>query len=222
MGSHSGRARALVFLALAASSLFCVALLAARPYIVGRLGHVYLTWNLVLAWIPFLCALVYYDRQKRGRRGVGQAVLFAGWLAFLPNAPYIVTDLIHLPSTAEAPLWFDTSIYIGFAWTGLMLGLASLYLVHTAVRSRAGAAAGWAVAATAAVLSGFGIYLGRFLRWNSWDILTNPAALLGDLAGIAADPQGMPMVTTALFASFIGISYLGLYAVAELRVERDS
>lgn len=211
-----------MFAALVASSLFCLALLAARPYIVGRLGHLYLVWNLVLAWIPFGLALVFYDREKRGQGAVGRVLLFGSWLAFLPNAPYIVTDLIHLPDQAAHPYWFDTSIYIAFAWTGLLLGLISLYLVHCAVRHRYGAAAGWAVAGVATVLTGFGVYLGRFLRWNSWDILTNPMALRADLAHIAADPRGMPLVITVLFAGFVGVAYLAVYAVAEMRAEAEA
>ncbi len=192
-------------------------MLVLRPLVVGHRDHGYLVWNLFLAWIPFLIALVIYDRAKRVRIDMGQLGLFAVWLAFLPNAPYIVTDLMHLPEFAAPPVLFDAVTYVAFAWTGLLLGLVSLYLVHCTVRAGFGAAAGWVVVAVTSGLSGLGIYLGRFLRWNSWDVLANPAALFGDLAAIAHNPVGKPLAVTVLFAVFIGVAYLAMYAVAELR-----
>jgi len=215
--SHPARARVLVFVALALSSAFCVAMLVVRPFLVGHQGHWYLVWNLLLAWAPFVLALVIYDRAKRRRIDAGQLALFGAWLAFLPNAPYIVTDLMHLPELAAPPVWFDAVTYVAFAWTGLLLGLVSLYLVHSTVRAGFGAAAGWAVVTVTSALSGLGIYLGRFLRWNSWDVLTNPAALFGDLVAIMHDPVGKPLAVTVLFAAFIGVAYLAMYAVAEFR-----
>lgn len=215
MGWHPARARLPVLTGLAASSIFCVALLVVRPAVVGHAGQVYLAWNLFLAWIPLLVALAVYDRARAGRGGLGQLALVGAWLVFLPNAPYIVTDLIHLPRYGEPPLWFDTLTYLAFAWTGLMLGLVSLYLVHCAVRLRLGTVAGWATVAASTVLSGLGIYLGRFERWNSWDVVTNPVGLLADLGRIADDPGRAPAAVTALFAVFLVVTYLGLYAFAE-------
>ena len=207
----------LVFAALALSSAFCVATIAVRPVLGLQLDHRYLVWNLFLAWIPFVLALVIYDRAKRVRVDAGQLALFGAWLVFLPNAPYIVTDLVNFPERAARPVWFDAVTYLSFAWTGLMLGLVALYLVHGAVRAGFGARAGWAVVVGTSALSGFGIYLGRFLRWNSWDVLANPTALLGDISAIARDPTGKPLAVTVLFAAFIGVAYLATYALAGLR-----
>ena len=217
MSRHPTRARVLVFVALALASAFCIATIVVRPALTGELDHRYLVWNLFLAWIPFVLALVIYDRAKRRRVDVVQIGLFGAWLLFLPNAPYIVTDLVHLPERAVPPVWFDAMSYLAFAWTGLMLGLVALYLVHCTVRSAFGALAGWAVVAVSAALSGFGIYLGRFLRWNSWDVLTNPGGLVTDFAAIVRDPVGRPLAVTAFFATFIGVAYLAMYAIAELR-----
>lgn len=219
MTRHPARARVLVFLALALSSAFCVATVIVRLILGGGLDPRYLVWNLFLAWIPFVLALVIYDRGKRRRLDVGQVALFAAWLLFLPNAPYIVTDLVHLPEQPAPPVVFDAVAYLAFAWTGLMLGLVALYLVHCTARSAFGVAAGWTVVAASAALSGFGMYLGRFLRWNSWDIITNPGALVSDLAAIVRDPVGRPLAVTTLFAAFIGVAYLSMYAIAELRSE---
>jgi uncharacterized membrane protein len=214
---HPARARTLILAALALASAFCVATIVARPVLSGEVYHRYLVWNLFLAWIPFALALVIYDRAKRVRLDGWQAALFGAWLVFLPNAPYIVTDLIHFSERAVEPVWFDAVTYLAFAWTGMLLGLVALYLVHCAVRARFGAAVGWSVVVVTSVLSGLGIYLGRFLRWNSWDVLANPSALLADLVAIARDPIGKPLAVTVLFTAFIGVAYLVMYAVAELR-----
>jgi uncharacterized membrane protein len=204
--------------ALSLSTLFCLALLAARPPVVGVASHLYLVWNLFLAWIPFVVALVVADRAKRGGGGAVQWLLVGTWLLFLPNAPYIVTDLIHLPTVGADPLWYDALIYLALAWTGLLLGLISLYLVHRTIRAAHGTGWGWALVTSAAALCGVGIYLGRFLRWNSWDILTNPTALAVDLTRFA-DVTGTPTVVAAIFAGFVGVAYLGMYSLAQLRDE---
>jgi uncharacterized membrane protein len=214
---HPARARALVLVALALASAFCVAMIVARPVLSGDVFHRYLVWNLFLAWIPMVLAVAIYDRAKRVRVDAWQVALFGAWLVFLPNAPYIVTDLIHFRERAVEPIWFDAMTYLAFAGTGMLLGLVALYLVHCAARARFGAAVGWSLVVATTVLSGLGIYLGRFLRWNSWDVLANPAALLGDLVAIARDPIGKPLAVTVLFTAFIGVAYLAIYAVAELR-----
>lgn len=216
MTTRTSRARVLTVVALSLSTVFCLVLLAARPRIVGVASHLYLVWNLFLAWIPFAVALVIADRAKRGGGGVVQWLLIGTWLVFLPNAPYIVTDLIHLPTFGADPLWYDALIYLAFAWTGLMLGLISLYLVHRSVRATRGPAWGWGLVAGAVALCGVGIYLGRFLRWNSWDVLTNPTALAVDLTRFA-DLTGKPTAVAAIFAGFIGVAYLGMYSLAQLR-----
>lgn len=191
----------------------------ARPLLSGEMYHRYLVWNLFLAWIPFVLALMFYDRAKRVRLDVRQVLLFGAWLVFLPNAPYIVTDLSHFRERAVDPVWFDAVTYLSFVVTGMLLGLVALYLVHCAVRARFGTAVGWGVVVATTALSGLGIYLGRFLRWNSWDVLANPSALVADLVAIARDPVGKPLAVTVLFTALIGVAYLVMYAVAELRAD---
>lgn len=202
--------------ALALSTAFCLGLLVIRPRVVGVPGHVYLVWNLFLAWIPFAVALVYADRAKRGKQGFTQGALLVMWLVFLPNAPYIVTDLIHLKEFGRSPLWFDATMYVAFAWTGLMLGLVSLYVVHRTVRAQRGPVWGWGLVAGTTALCGVGIYLGRFLRWNSWDVLTNPGGLLADLSRFT-DPTSKPVAVAGIFATFIAVAYLGMYSLTQLR-----
>ena len=213
MCRHPPRARVLVVASLVLASGFCLALLGARVAYTGddRLG--FMARNLFLAWIPFLAALAVYDGAKQGRRGPWQVALGVAWLLFFPNAPYMVTDLIHVRGS-----WYDVAMIGAFAWTGVLLGLVSLYLVHVVVRRRLGAAWSWAAVVTVLGLGGFGIYLGRFQRWNSWDVLARPRALLADVAAPLVDPLAYPraVAVTLVFAAFLTLAYLTVYALAEL------
>ena len=209
----ASRRRRATYAALALLSLFSVALVVVRyarspePWLGG------LIWNLFLAWIPFGLSIVLYDRHRAGARAAALLPLGALWLLFLPNAPYIVTDFKHLAPNASVPLWFDVVVIAAPAWTGMLLGFLSLYLVQAAVRRSAGRTAGWVAAVGALGLASFGVYLGRVLRWNSWDVLTDPR-LLADLDGILVDPRALAM--TILLSGFLTLSYLVLYTFMRL------
>ena len=161
---------------LGLGSLFCVALVLVRNVHTGNVNFRYLIWNLFLAWIPFVLAVFVYDRWRRRGAGLTLFVLGALWLLFFPNAPYIATDFVHLNRDPLAPFWFDAVTIASFAWMGLLLGFASLYLMQTVVRQWLGSAAGWAFAVVAIGLGSLGIYLGRFLRLNSWDASSIPVS----------------------------------------------
>ena len=220
------RRRFVTVLALVAASLFCVALVAVRGLESGSPKFAGLIWNLFLAWIPFVLAVAVYDGWRRRRAGGSLVVLGALWLLFFPNAPYIVTDFVHLERTAEAPYWYDAVLVSAFAWTGVMLGFASLFLMQTVVRQWRGVAAGWAFAATAIGLGSLGIYLGRFLRLNSWDALEHPSVLPRIAHAVARDPFAYQEAigVTVLFTVALGFAYFLLYNFAvvgrELDVER--
>lgn len=205
--------------ALLASSGLCLALVAARYLYVGVERWGFLVWNLVLAWIPFLAALAVHDGARAGRGRLRQVALAAVWLLFLPNAPYILTDFIHRDDYwGEVPRWVDLLIVSAFAWTGLLLGLVSLYLMHLVVRARVGGARSWAGVAAVLGIASFGVYLGRVHRWNSWDVLTRPRGLLADAMHPLADPLAHPrhVVAALLFSGFLALAYLVVYAFAEL------
>jgi len=209
---------------LALLSAFVVAGVAVRWRYTGSLEAANLPWNLFLAWIPLGIALAVYDAHRRGAR---TAWLLAGaslWLLFFPNAPYLVTDLKYLGSWSDAPEWFDVVLVSAAAWTGLLLGFASLYLVQAVVRELRGAAAAWAVVVGSIALGSFGIYLGRFERWNSWDALTSPRSILADLWAGAMNPVAHPRVlaVTVLFTGFLTLAYLTFYGLVALgRDERE-
>jgi len=203
-------------LVLVVLSLTAAGLLAVRIDRVGEPAFVFLTWNLFLAWIPFILSLgVAVVHGHDGPRPL-LWVLGAGWLLFLPNAPYILTDFIHLGRVGGAPLWFDAALIGTFAAAGLALGLTSLLVVHHVVEARAGRLVGWAVAVSSLVLSAIGIYLGRFPRFNSWDVVTDPYGLVAVVLARLADPLGNPfllrfgmVMSTVLFGVYLVTWVLG-------------
>jgi uncharacterized membrane protein len=222
--TEASRRRVLAVGALALTSGFGVALVAFRIAYTGSSEYRNLVWNLFLAWIPFLVALAVYDRHRRGVSVRRLALPAAVWLLFLPNAPYLVTDLKYLGEIGGAPEWFDVTMLATFAWVGLLLGFVSLYLMQTVGERAFGVAAGWVAAFGVLALSGFGIYLGRFERWNSWDVVRDPAAIAGALANGLSDPLDYPRalgVTIAL-GTFLSLGYLMLYSFLRLAaIEAD-
>jgi uncharacterized membrane protein len=201
-------------LALAVLSLAAVGLLAVRIDRVGEPAFTFLTWNLFLAWVPFGLSLCVAVVHAQGGPRPLLWVFGAGWLLFLPNAPYILTDFIHLGRIGGAPLWFDAALIGAFAAAGLALGLASLLVVHHVVEARAGRVVGWTVAVSSLVLSAIGVYLGRFPRFNSWDVLTDPHGLLEVVLRRLADPLGNPFLLQ--FGLLMSILLLGSYLLTWL------
>ncbi|WP_375425813.1 DUF1361 domain-containing protein [uncultured Friedmanniella sp.] len=214
VGRRLGSWWAWLTLALALASLASIGLLEVRVDRVGKPTFLFLVWNLALAWVPFLLALgVAAVHRVRGPRPL-LAVLGLGWLVFLPNAPYILTDFVHLRSRVGAPLWFDALLIGTFAATGLALGLASLLVVHHVVEARAGRVAGWVVAVTSLLLSVVGTYLGRFPRFNSWNVITDPDGLVSVALRRIGDPFGNPFLLR--YAGAMSVLLLTSYLVAWL------
>ena len=134
------RRRRAIYAALALLSLFSAALIVTRYVYSSEPLFGGLIWNLFLAWIPFGLSIVIYDRHRAGTRPLRLLPLAALWLLFLPNAPYIITDFKHLVPSPVVPLWVDIVVIAAPAWTGMLLGFLSLYLVQSVVRSLAGRA----------------------------------------------------------------------------------
>jgi uncharacterized membrane protein len=234
------RERLMLGAVLALSSCASLALLAFRFYYSGTAAYDGMVWNLFLAWIPLWLAVAI--RGLRGAGGPADGLLWALavlWLLFFPNAPYLLSEFIHLsPSHAlserpihalaavsparESPVWFDAIMILTFAWTGLLLAFISLHLVQQVVRERLGAAWGWATVVIVLGLSGFGVSLGRFQRWNSWDLFSRPMTLLADASSRLLNPLAHPRTTavTVLFWSFLLLAYLSVVAMASLRPAR--
>jgi uncharacterized membrane protein len=201
----------------------CVTMLGLRLARADNFEYIGLFWNLFLAWLPAVSALTAYNLQKqRSRMGW---ILIAGcaliWLLFFPNAPYLLTDLIHLRPLGGAPLWYDLILVIAFAWTGSFLGLISLLLMQSIVRKMAGALASWIFALGVLSVSGFEIYLGRFLRWNSWDVFVHPISILLDVIERLRHPLAnfQTYVFSILFSLFFICAYLMLVSVTQFQGE---
>ena len=210
----ASRRRLLVLEALLVASAAVTLGVAARVFYLGSLETTSLVWNLFLAWIPLVLALVVYDGARRGWPAGTLAAIGLGWLLFLPNAPYIVTDLKWLGNFRSGTHWVDPVLIGGAAAIGLVLGFLSLYLVQEVVVRRLGRLAGWTLAFGALAASGVGVYLGRFERWNSWDVFTEPTRVVGQLASAALDPlaHGRPLAWSIAFALAWCAGYALFYA----------
>jgi uncharacterized membrane protein len=217
-GASRRRFAALGVLALA--SAFSFALVVLRYALSGHVHYANLMWNLVLAWAPLVFALAAYDRHRRGRGGLPLFLLLALWLAFLPNAPYLVTEFKILRQVSDMPVWYDVAMLSSFAWIGLVLGFVSVYLVQDIARRARGPLFGWACAVASFGLCGIGVYLGRYLRLNSWDLFVRPNGVLAEVANRMESPRLVGM--SLLIASFLTMAYAMLYTVLEAAVaERE-
>jgi uncharacterized membrane protein len=181
-GLHRFLVRESFYLLVLWSAMACGIVLG-RLYLSQSWTYLFLVWNLFLAWVPYGLSLwIAASRERTGGRvrwwWVPVGVV---WLLFFPNAPYLLTDLVHLQKVRPFPLWYDLALLLSFAWAGCFLAVASLRTMQLVVRDVVGWAGSWLFVIVVAGLSGLGIYLGRFLDWNSWDIVTQPRAVLGDV-----------------------------------------
>ena len=162
-------------------TIFNVFLVLFRVYRTGTFLYFFLTWNLFLAFIPMLISLFLRYFHQPLRQLVVMGILLAGWLLFLPNSFYIITDLFHLRPRYGIPLWYDLLMIFSFAWNGMMVGYLSIIDVHDIIEERWNKAVAWSGVVTVLIACAFGVYLGRYLRWNSWDLLTDPFLVLTDI-----------------------------------------
>ncbi|WP_170170296.1 DUF1361 domain-containing protein [Hymenobacter perfusus] len=217
------RQRLNLLLVLGASLTLSVVLITFRVFLTHKISFVFLLWNLFLALIPFgLSTMLGLSAGKLRARVL--LPVGAAWLLFFPNAPYILTDLFHLEPRAGVPYWYDLALILSCAWNGLMLAYASLTDMQQLVARRLGAGAGWAFATVALLLSSFGIYLGRFLRFNSWDILTNPVTLFYDIVSRLLHPAAHRGTwgVTLLYGVFLLLGYATVRLLGRLGEEREA
>jgi len=190
--------------ALVIATALTALLVIARMLLVQTKGYGFLGWNVFLAWVPLVAALVL--TRLTTRHWTAFAAVALGWFVFFPNAPYIVTDFLHLRTNRGAPLWLDVLVVASAAATGMLLALVSLEWVHNALDRRfARPRASWVVVLVVCGAAAFGVYLGRFQRWNSWDLLTKPDELLSGAWATLNEPRVVgfvPLFAVALFASY--------------------
>jgi uncharacterized membrane protein len=219
--SHN-KYRLTLFFLLGAATIFSVAIWRVRVEYSGSGRYGFLIWNLFLAWIPFMISYFTYTITSQ-RRLIYLVIPLASflWLIFFPNAPYILTDFQHLARpSAELPVWYDVIMLIWFGFTGLLLGVVSLFLMQEIVRREFGHWTGWAFVALVTALSSTGVYVGRFLRWNSWDIFNNPMGMALFTVERALDPSLQSIGFIGLFGAFFLFLYVTLYTFGHLLMER--
>ncbi|WP_066752488.1 DUF1361 domain-containing protein [Chryseobacterium glaciei] len=161
-------------------TLFCFSLSIFRYYLSDTRVFLFLNWNLFLAWIPFVISSILVIFSIRSKVALAFAIIV--WILFFPNSPYILTDLFHLKARSSVPIWYDLIVILSYAWTGLMCGFISLMDIEKMLSSYFKRTTISIIAVLFLFLSSFGVYLGRFLRWNSWDVLNNPFGLFNDIA----------------------------------------
>jgi uncharacterized membrane protein len=217
--------RLTMFFLLAGATICSVAIWRFRSDYSGTKHYQFLVWNLFLAWIPFIISYFTYTAVFN-RRQVYILIPIAAffWLLFFPNAPYILTDFQHLAvgTWHDLPVWYDVMMLIWFSFTGLLLGITSLFLMQEIVRREFGRWWGWGLVAAVAALSGAGVYFGRFLRWNSWDIFSNPKAMALLTFESVQDPSLQSIGFICLFTSFFLFLYITLYTFGHLLLERKA
>lgn len=207
-----------VFGLLTAASVVCVGLVLARMTYSDSPRYTNLIWNLFLAWIPFILAYFAYVLSWQRFLMYFVIPIFAFlWLIFFPNAPYILTDLQHLSQGGyKVPLWYDVILLIWFSWTGMLIGIVSLSLMQEIIRRQLGRGPSWIFVMAVATLSGVGLYVGRFIRLNSWDILQNPGQIASNLFDWLSDPSLRSVGFIALYTIFFIFVYLTLHAFGRL------
>lgn len=172
----------------------------------GQVRYHFLPWNLFLAGLPLVFALLFTGLPRSPLRWP----LLGLWLIFLPNAPYVATDLVHLRPQVGVPIWYDVALLGSAGALGLLLGYLAVERVHRALAQSWGELRAALFALSGLALSGLGIYLGRFLRWNSWDLLLHPGRLLDQAVSALAHPQpgARAMAVASLYGGGLIVGYL--------------
>lgn len=190
-------------------TLFCFAVSIYRFVYTDTKVFLFLNWNLFLAFVPWAISSLMMISPKLRQSKWMFALLLCTWLLFFPNAPYILTDLFHLRLTSSMPVWFDLILILSFAWTGLLFGFLSLWDIEELLRNRLKEKYVICISVLLLFIGSFGIYIGRYLRWNSWDILTSPFQLLYDIGDRLVNPFSHPRTwgVTILMGLFLNILY---------------
>jgi len=190
--------------------VFSTGLLVTRVIATGSFHFLSLEWNLFLAIIPYLFSRYLFAQQKK-RRIVAAVISFL-WLLFIPNSFYIITDLFHLGENGHAPLWYDLLLIFSFAWNGLILGILSVRQMEKQFHRRFPRMHEWIFLFPVMWLSALGVYIGRYLRYNSWDIITSPFRLFADIVNLLMHPleNKNAFAMVLCFSVFMTLIYLSI------------
>ena len=160
---------------LSGSLFFVLGFLAVRIIYTHELDYIFYPWNLLLALVPlYISGLL----QKQATFNCKSILLLCLWLLFLPNAPYLVTDIFHFEERSPVPMWFDLLLVFSGAWNGILICMISLYRVEKFLKRVYKVKFINAIIFALLIACGYGIYIGRYLRYNSWDVITKPVSIL--------------------------------------------
>ncbi len=188
----------------------------------GAQTFLFLVWNLFLAWIPYWVSLTLSNIKDGKFRRLKTGFILIVWLLFFPNAPYILTDLLHFRNFGGVPMWYDLMLLLSFGFTGLMLGWLSMMEIQDFLKSHHSRFVARGLTFAALILCSYGIYLGRFQRWNTWDIITNPVALFQDMFSVLMQPSvhAGTLGISVVLGGFLTIGYALLSALRQPLIKK--
>ncbi|MEO8403886.1 MAG: DUF1361 domain-containing protein [Chitinophagaceae bacterium] len=206
------------------SCCFSILLVGVRVLVTGYITYLFLIWNLFLAFIPYAISEWFSSKITVIESRIKRVATLAVWLLFIPNSFYIITDLYHLVQFDSAPKWFDLLMVFSFAWNGLLFGVLSVRKIKLIVTLISGWSLSLFFIAAVMWLNAFGIYVGRILRFNSWDIIVQPFSLVDDILYILCHPirnkMEWGMITT--WAVFMTLFYITIEKLGESFLPRHS
>ena len=203
-------------------STLCLVLSIARVSASSTPTFLFLNWNLFWAFIPWALSSLLVVYPKLQEKKLAVIAMLGTWLLFFPNAPYILTDLFHLKHVVSMPMWFDLLLILSFAWVGLLFGFMSLwdiekilkrYLMKSRLKELLRYRLSIPIFSSVLLFIGsFGIYLGRYLRWNSWDTIAKPFALIYDIGDRFVNPfeHSRTWGVTLFMGLFLNVMYWSL------------
>jgi uncharacterized membrane protein len=212
-----------LLLALSFSSLVSFGFFIGRFLATGSTDYWFLVWNLALAWIPVGLSLWLLARLRRHRwLTPANIILSFLWLGFLPNTFYIASDIIHLQDSGQIGMLYDLVMLLSFTFSGFILGYLSLFKIHQRLKKTLSPLYSGLVVAIVLALCSFAIYLGRYLRWNSWDVLINPAGVIFDVSEPFISPSSHPQVFTTSLMFFVLLGSIYAVAYQLIKIARSS
>jgi uncharacterized membrane protein len=191
-------------------TILAVVLNVLRVIIWGKISLIYILWNILLAFVPFFISFILLSLSKEKK--LSKIIFIIGfilWMLFIPNAPYIVTDFIHLGEIRSVPMIYDVFLIFSSASVGLMLGFHSFFHIEQIIKTKYSPRVTSLIMGLIMIIISFGIYLGRFMRFNSWDVFVNHTSLIKNVWKIFSQSTANTEVFlyTGLFFFFLYLSY---------------
>lgn len=205
---------------LAVSVCFSCILVCVRIAATGQFTYLFLAWNLFLAFIPYFITEFLIGRPYLLARKWKLCALLFFWLLFIPNTFYIVTDLFHLHQFDNAPRWFDLALIFSFAWNGLLMGVLSIRRIEQVLLLVFQKELSFFFLSSIMWLNALGVYVGRYLRFNSWDVFTQPFSLFTEMTEMLLHPirNKMDWSMVSVWSLFMLLLYVTIKKLGETNI----